>query len=117
MGKVLFDIERVRSILDAEDIDVLLTCRPENFSYISGVTRPLESGLVREVPGYALLTRDGNAAVIIPWFELTTVQEETSVTDIAPYRQFSESSIDAQNDQQRGGSAEAVLAEKISEFG
>ena len=30
MGKVLFDIERVRSILDAEDIDVLLTCRPEN---------------------------------------------------------------------------------------
>lgn len=68
MGKVLFDIERVRSILDAEDIDVLLTCRPENFSYISGVTRPLESGLVREVPGYALLTRDGNAAVIIPWY-------------------------------------------------
>ncbi len=39
MTRQLYDDERVRRILDAADIDILVACRPENFSYISGVTR------------------------------------------------------------------------------
>jgi len=117
MKECLFDIDRARSILKAEGIDVLIACRPENFSYISGVTRNLEHRFVREHTTYALFTREGHAALIVPFFELETVQEETWVTDIASFRQFANASVDADSDMGRGGSAEAELAKKISQIG
>jgi Xaa-Pro aminopeptidase len=114
MPEPLFDSNRVRSILNAADIDALITCRPENFSYISGVTRTLEHRFVREHTTYALLTQDARASLIVPFFEVPSVQEETWVEDLVPFRQFGGSSG---TDDSRGGPCEVELAGKLSQLG
>lgn len=116
MASILLDIERARAILDAEDVDVLIACRPENFTYISGVARPLEHCYVREHTTYALLSREGQTALIVPFFEQETVCQESWVADVVPFRQYPEATIDQQSYSHRGGSAEAVAAAKISEM-
>ena len=117
MESALFDAERARGILDEEEIDILVACRPENFTYISGVARPLEHRYVREHTTFALLGRDGKAALVVPFFELETVQEETWVADVVPFRQFADSPTDGVTAGERGGSPEAVAAGKISQMG
>ena len=114
MAEPLFADGRVRSILNAADIDVLIACRPENFSYISGVTRVLEHRFVREHTTYALLTQDAHASLVVPFFEVPSVQEETWVEDIVPFSQFGDSSA---ADASRGGPAEVELADKLSQMG
>ena len=42
MASIQLDLERAQAILDADDVDVLIACRPENLTYISGVARPLQ---------------------------------------------------------------------------
>ncbi len=117
MTRQLYDDERVRRILDAADIDILVACRPENFSYFSGVTRMMEHRFEREHTTFALMTRDAHPTLIVPYFEYETVREETSVTDIVPFRQFTGVSGDEATDRNQGGSHEADLASKISELG
>ena len=117
MTEPLFDSSRARSILNAADIDVLIACRPENFSYISGVTRRLEHRFVREHTTYALLTQDAHASLVVPFFEVQSVQEETWVEDIVPFRQFGDSSVIDATDASRGGPPEVELAGKLSQMG
>lgn len=117
MTRQLYDDDRVRRILNAADIDILVACRPENFSYISGVTRMMEHRFEREHTTFALLTRDAYPALIVPYFEFETVREETSVTDLVPFRQSTGVSVDAATGSILEGSHEAELASKISELG
>jgi Xaa-Pro aminopeptidase len=117
MKERLFDPERVKAVMTAHDMDVLVACRPENFSYISGITRALEHSFVREHTTYALLFGDAHAALIVPFFEMETVEEETWVEDIAPFRQFADSPIDDNSDKSRGGAPEDELARKVSALG
>jgi len=114
MPDPLFDRRRVQSLLGDVDLDVLIASRPENFSYLSAVCRPLEHRFVHEHTTYALVTRDGDVSVVVPFFELESVQEETCATDIATFRQFADSSIDQRSDDARGRSAESELASKIT---
>lgn len=117
MGEMLFDSNRARKILKEANIDIVIVDRPENFSYISGITRPLENRIVREYINYALLTSDSQVSLIIGWFELESAEEETWVTDIFPFRPFADESVGTDADQQRGSSAETTVARRISELG
>ena len=117
MGEMLFDSNRARKILKEANIDIVIVDRPENFSYISGITRPLENRIVREYINYALLTSDSQVSLIIGWFELESAEEETWVTDIFPFRPFADESVGTDTDQQRGSSAETTVARRISELG
>lgn len=114
MAGPLFDGSRVRSILNSVDIDVLIACRPENFSYISGVTRVLEHRFVREHTTYAILTQDVHAALVVPFFELDSVLEETWVSHVVPFRQFGEDPVTSNS---RGGLPEIELASELSRLG
>lgn len=57
MAEAVFYARRARAILDAADIDVLLACRPENFSYVSGVTRREDPISITERAAVGLFAR------------------------------------------------------------
>lgn len=117
MSDPLFDRQRVQSILADEDIDVLIACRPENFRYISAVCRPLEHSFVHEHTTYAMVSRDGEVAVVVPFFELESVQEEVCTGDMLLFRQFAGTAVDEQSDVARGESVESEVAKKVSQLG
>lgn len=117
MGNTLLDTKRARVILEEENIDVLIASRPENFSYISGICRLLEHRHVREHTTFSLLNREGHIVLVLPWFELETAEEETEVTEIAPFRQFANVLTAERAALDRGDFPEAVAAKKIAGMG
>jgi Xaa-Pro aminopeptidase len=86
----LIDLDRAKSILMRERLDAVLSSRPENVTYVSGVADNLECRIYHETRTYALLFAAAAPALVVPWFEVPYLQSRSPVEAIVEDRIWSE---------------------------
>jgi Xaa-Pro aminopeptidase len=81
---MFMDRDRAQAILRQERIDVLLSTRPENLTYVSGFSDMLECRFWRHQTTYALIFREDPPALVVPWFEVASIRSKSDIELIIP---------------------------------
>lgn len=79
---MFMDVERAQAILEREEIDVLVSNRPANVTYVSGFHENLECRFVPDLYTYALIFRSQPPSMVMPWFEVPSVRSKSDVEAI-----------------------------------
>jgi Xaa-Pro dipeptidase len=87
-------IGRLRRAMDEEHIDVIVAVSPENFAYTAGFVVPSQS-IMRWRHAMAVVTRDGQEALVVVDMEETTVRSRAPDAKIRVWGEFTERPMSA----------------------
>ena len=88
------NLDQLRTLIATSNIDALICASPENFTYVAGSFVPTIK-TIRPRHTYTVLTKTGDACVIVCSIERSLVQAESWITDIRTYTEFKVDPIDA----------------------
>lgn len=111
----LVDLERAGWILRREGIDVVLSNRPENVTYIGGVADNLECRIYRETRTYGMLFASAAPVLVVPWFEVPYLQSRSEVEAIVADKTWAEPPSPERPAGRMTGTAEGTLARVLGE--
>nr|MDO8135875.1 Xaa-Pro peptidase family protein [Candidatus Njordarchaeum guaymaensis] len=80
-------VDRLRKVMEREELDALLLMNPRNVFYISGF-----APMTEQLPVALLVPHSGEPCMILPAMELERSRESSWVKDIRSYTQYSSSS-------------------------
>ncbi len=81
-------INRQVRAMKAVGLDAILSCSPENFAYVTGFLSPTQP-LMRWRHAMALVTADGNAALVVVDMEASTIRARVGEgIEVAVWREF-----------------------------
>ena len=86
--------EKVRSIPEKANVDILVAVSPENFWYISQAFI-ITAETIRPRQAFAILPRRGSPAVLVCAAEKGLADRESWIRDIRTYTEFADQPIDA----------------------
>ena len=97
LGFIRWEEERVRSeiisrqaaAMQQEGWDALISCSPENFAYVAGFVVPSQP-LIRHRHAMAIVTRDGDCAILGVDMEATTLKKREPATKTRIWAEFSD---------------------------
>ena len=82
--KIRPNLDQLHSLIATSNIDALICASPENFTYVAGSFIPTTK-TIRPRHTYTVLTKSGDACVIVCSIEKSLVQSESWITDIRTY--------------------------------
>lgn len=85
-------VRKLAEELDRRGLDAIVTTSPENFAYLNGFTVPSQA-LLRHRHAISILSADGKLSLLIVDMEEATVRGLSPDTDVAVWREFSESAM------------------------
>lgn len=86
-------ISRQKKAMAERGLDALIAISPENVAYSTGVVVPSQS-LMRWRHAIAVVTADGQVAMVVIDMEETTVKARGAVKELRVYREFTEDPMD-----------------------
>jgi Xaa-Pro dipeptidase len=73
-------VDRLRKVMEREELDALLLMNPRNVFYVSGFMP-----VTKRLPVAVLVTHDGEPCLVLPTMETESSRESSWVRDIIPY--------------------------------
>ena len=86
-------IVRQRKAMAERGLDALISMSPENVTYTTGIVVPSQS-LMRWRHALAVVTADGETAMVVIDMEETTVRAHGGIKGLRVYREFTEDPMD-----------------------
>ncbi|GAB4149886.1 MAG: Xaa-Pro peptidase family protein [Sphingomonadales bacterium] len=96
-------VSRLVAIMSQQDLDAIIAVSPENFAYVTGFVVPSQP-LMRWRHAAAIVTRDGEQAILCVDMEESTVRAKAGDTTVVAWGEFSDDPMN-------------VLAEMLSQMG
>ena len=86
-------IERQTRVMREHGWDALVACSPENFAYVTGFLSPTQP-LMRWRHAIALVTANGDCALLVIDMEASTIRAKAPDADITVWKEFSFNCMD-----------------------
>ena len=112
---MFMDLSRAQAILRKKDIDVILSNRPENITYVSGVADNLEFRINREERTYALVFRSEPPALVAQWFEVPYLRMRSKIETIVSDKVWKKAPSPEVPEGLLQGDVETTIAEVVRE--
>ncbi|UCZ52906.1 Xaa-Pro peptidase family protein [Bacillus shivajii] len=87
------NVKRLNHLMEKEGVEAVVSVSPENVLYTSG-TNIITQQLLRERLALTVITKSGDATLIVCGIEESLAREESWISDLRTYVEFKESPID-----------------------